>query len=457
MNLTTVPVDAAVLGILLGSLLVAQAALTLWFVARVRAGICDFRGRAASRAAAAEVPAEVVLCLRGRDPTLDHVLAALAGQSHRRWRLQVVVDSEADPAWDATRRALDRLAEAGTPSWGDVVVVPLAARGPRGSLKCASLRQALTSLAAETRVIAFVDADAVVHRDWLSTLVDECTRPAVGAVSGNRWYEPGADSVAGVVRVVWNAGAVAQMTAFGIPWGGSLAVRREAMENCGWLDVMESSLCEDTALAAPLAAAGWRYRYVPALTAVDEDDDVSLGPLTRWITRQLLTARLHHPLWPLVAAHGLGTSAALAAALAGLVAAAATARYTSLALIAGGLLAFQAGTFLMLLAIAAASRFAVAARDARIRPLTIARVCRWAAMLSLAQAVYAAATIRAIGARSVEWRGVVYAITRVGGRAGVVIADQAAGAKRFSPARPRLDVACRDLEEVPAISALPRP
>ena len=416
-----VPFDAAALGIALAALLVPQVTLTLWFVACVRARIRDFRRRGGDRAAAADVPAEVVLCLRGCDPTLDRVLAALAGQSHRRWRLQVVVDSEDDPAWAATHATLARLAEAGTPSWSGVVVAPLAARGPRGSLKCASLRQALTSLAAETSVVALVDADAVVHPDWLATLVDECTRPGVGAVSGNRWFDPGADSVAGVVRAVWNAGAVVQMTIYGIPWGGSLAVRRDAMEACGWLDVIETSLCEDTALAAPFAAAGWRYRYVPALTVVDEDDDVALGPLTRWIARQLLTARLHHPLWPIVAIHGLSTSVTLVAALVALAAAAATARHQSLALIAGILVAYQAANALMLLAIAAASRSAVAARDERSRPLTVARACWWAAMIPVTQAVYAAATVRALVARSVEWRGVVYEIRRVSGRAEVAV------------------------------------
>ncbi|MFM9059132.1 MAG: glycosyltransferase family 2 protein [Planctomycetaceae bacterium] len=421
MNLPAVPTDAAALAILLGALLVPQAALTLWFVACVRSRVRDFRGRAAARNAAAEVPAEAEHDLRGCDPTLDRVLAALAGQSHRRWRLQVVVDSTDDPAWPATRGILDRLAASGSPSWSGVVVAPLAARGPRGSLKCASLRQALTSLATETSVVALVDADAVVHPDWLVTLVDECTRPGIGAVSGNRWFDPCDDSIAGVVRAEWNAGAVVQMTTFGIPWGGSLAVRREAMEACGWLDVIESSLCEDTALAAPFAAAGWGYRYVPTLTVVDEDDDVALGPLTRWIARQLLTARLHHPLWPLVAAHGLTTSLALATALAGLVAAAATARHHSLVLIAAALLGYEVVNVVMLLAIEAASRSAVAARDERARPLSVARVCWWATMIPVTQIVYAAATIRALVARSVEWRGVTYEIRRVSGRAEVAV------------------------------------
>lgn len=421
MNLPAVPTDAAALAILLGALLVPQVAITLWFVACVRSRVRDYRGRAAARAAAANVPAEVVLCLRGCDPTLDRVLAALAGQSHQRWRLQVVVDSTDDPAWPATHGIIDRLAASGSPSWSGVVVAPLADRGTRGSLKCASLRQALTSLATETSVVALVDADAVVHPDWLATLVDECTRPGVGAVSGNRWFDPCDDSVAGVVRAEWNAGAVVQMTTFGIPWGGSLAVRREAMEACGWLDVIESSLCEDTALAGPIAAAGWGYRYVPALTVVDEDDEVAIGPLTRWIARQLLTARLHHPLWPLVAAHGLSTSVALGASLAGLTAAAATARHHSLVLIGAALLGYEAVNVLMLLAIAAASRSAVTARDERTRPLTIARACWWAALIPMTQIVYAAATIRALVARSVEWRGVIYEIRTDSGRSEVAV------------------------------------
>lgn len=402
---------------LLAALIGPQVALTAWFAWHLQrrsggAVLADAR-----RPESAHVPAEVVLCLRGADAQLPDVFRCLARQTHADWRLRVIVDSEADPAWRVAHELVDSLAAVA--SWQDAVIEPLAARPDTGSLKCASLRQALLSLAPRTRVVALIDADAVPHADWLVSMVDECQRDGVGAVSGNRWYEPVADSLAGTVRRLWNAGAIVQMAAFGIPWGGALAVRREAIEASGWTDVMRASLCEDTALAAPLARAGWRHRFVPALIAVSDDDGIDTWPLTRWISRQLLTARLHHPFWPLVAVHGLATSAALVAAVVVALLAAARGRPQAAAAVLVALALYEAVCVALVLVIERAVAAAVVPAGRTLRPVSPGGVLWQAAILPVTQGVYAVATLMALAARSVEWRGVVYDIGRRAGRAEV--------------------------------------
>jgi hypothetical protein len=403
------------------ALVVPQVVLTLWFAWIVRARTRAFVARNGLRHESAAVPAEVILCLRGCDATLDEVFAALARQSHRDWRLRVVVDAETDPAWEVAHAAVSRLTATARPTWKNAVIEPLATRPTRGSLKCASLRQALRAVAPDTQVVALVDADSVVHADWLLTMVDECLRPGVGAVSGNRWYDPDRDTPAGVVRAIWNAGAIVQMTTFGIPWGGSLAVRREAMDACGWLGVIEAALCEDTSLAEPLAGAGWAYRYVPALTAIDRDDDIALAPLTRWISRQLLTARLHHRSWPLVATHGIATSLALVAAVVGFIAAILAADPPLARACGGALLAYEGVNIGLLAIITASVRAAVAVTGRDVRPPGPGRALWWAAIIPATQCVYAVAMASALVCRSVEWRGVVYAIRWQEGSAEVLV------------------------------------
>lgn len=412
--MTGFPADAAavVLAVLLLGLLVPQVVLTIWFVWAVGRKSAAFCRRTDSRVAAADVPADVVLCLRGCDPTLEQVIEALGRQRHGDWRLRLIVDAADDPAWDVAHAAVARLHAAGAASWSACIIEPLAERPVTGSLKCASLRQAIGALDDRTQVVALIDADSVVHEEWLPSLVDACMQPGVGAVSGNRWYVPDRDSLPGTVRAIWNAGAIVQMSAFGIPWGGSLAIRREAVHDCGWLEIIRTTLCEDTALAAPLAKAGWRYEFVPPLIAVDEDDDISLEPLTRWISRQLLTARLHHPGWPLVAIHGVTTSVALVAAVAACGLAAVSARWQPLAIVGGGLGLYEAGSMLLLLAIDRTVLSAVAAVGRRFRPLDVRRTVWWCAMLPVTQCVYAVATFAALRARVIEWRGIFYEIRR---------------------------------------------
>lgn len=398
-----------VVGAVFAVLVVPQVVLTLWFVWIVRQRTLECLSRSDTRHRSATVPAEVILCLRGCDPTLDNVFAALASQSHEAWRLRVVVDSEDDPAWQVAQAAVARREATGA-SWRESVIEPLCNWPDHGSLKCASLRQALRSLATDTRVVALIDADSVVHRDWLLTMVDECLQPGVGAVSGNRWYDPDHDSSAAVVRAIWNAGAIVQMTTFGIPWGGSLAVRREAIDDCRWANVIETTLCEDTALAAPLAEAGWGYRFVPALLAIDRDHDIAFGPLTRWITRQLLTARLHHPAWPLVAIHGITTSLALVTAATGVAYGWLTARDDAVSIFGMAFLIYELANVGLLILIAEAARTAVHDRPAAIRPLTPRRCLRWLALIPVTQSVYALAIARSLTAHLIEWRGIRYAI-----------------------------------------------
>jgi len=416
--MTMVTSFAVTLTVLLAVMLLPQAALAAWFVCAVRERTRDFLIRDAQRRQAALVPAEVVLCLRGCDATLAEVFAALSRQSHRCWRLRVVVDSVDDPAWHAAHQAVSQHVADAAASWHGHVVESLASRPVAGSLKCASLRQALRALAPDTRVVAVIDADAVVHADWLVTLVDECLRPGVGAVSGNRWYCPHRDAPAAIVRALWNAGAIVQMAAFGIPWGGSLAVRREALEASGWIDVIESTLCEDTALARPLARAGWAYRYLPALTAIDRDDDVAFGPLTRWIARQLITARLHHPAWPLVAVHGIATSLLLAVTAVVAPLAWACADPGAAAALSAAFITYEVVNLMLAAWIATAIGSAtVGAVGAGETPAATGqppahwsggRLLWWAALVPATQCVYAAAMVWALLARTVEWRGVIY-------------------------------------------------
>jgi hypothetical protein len=383
-----------------------QLVLTLAFALVVRRRLGRRPGLAQPAPAA-----EVVLCLRGADPSLPAALAALAGQTYPGpWRLLVVVDSRQDPAWPLAQHTIARLEGAGQSGWQSARLTPLAARPELGSLKSASLRQAFGELDGATELVALVDADAVVAPGWLEALAAGCCQDGVGAVSGNRWYAPAQGSGAGMVRVIWNGGALVLMTLLGIPWGGSLAVRREVIEPSGWREVLATSLCEDTALAAPLACSGWRYQFRPELIALDRDDSIGLRPLRRWISRQLLTARLHHPAWPLVALHGLGTWLLLLAVLAALLVALGLGLWTAAAGLLAALVAYELGCVALLLLIESVASRSLRPLGGQLPQPDFARARQLLRWLPLAQWVYGLATLRASFARRVEWRGVHYEV-----------------------------------------------
>jgi len=186
-----------------------------------------------------------------------------------------------------------------------------------------------------------------------------------------------------------------------IPWGGSLVIRRCVIETSGWLEVLRSSLCEDTALLTPLRRSGWRFRFMPSLLAVDRDDGISLRSLLRWLERQLLMARLHHPSWPLVMLHGLGTLALLVVPVLGVVSLALAGHGFGALQLLMALVLYELGCGLLLMGIQAAVASAIPLE----RQLPLGLWLRW---LPLAQLVYGVAALRASWARQVEWSGVTY-------------------------------------------------
>ena len=387
---------------LLAATLLLQALLSAWFARLVGRRLATPQPDSPCPAA------EVLLCVRGLDPSLPGCLAALGAQRYGGpWRLLVVVDHPQDPAWQAVHRAITQLEAAGQAGWCGARVMALAPQPAAGSRKSAALHQALGELNAATALVALVDADAVVGPHWLRTLAGACGRPGVGAAGGNRWYLPQRRSGPGMVRAIWNGGALVLMTLLAIPWGGSLAVRRDLVEASGWRQRLQTSLCEDTALTTPLRRAGARFRFEPALLAVDRDDSLPLAPLIRWIGRQLLTARLHHPAWPLVALHGLGTSLVLLVAVGLWAISLVQGHARDSVLLALGLLLYELGCGLILLGIQRAVAAAIQP-DQRL-PLRL-----WLRWLPVAQLSYGLATLWALGARQVEWRGVHYRVRRGG-------------------------------------------
>lgn len=330
---------------------------------------------------------EVVLCLRGADASLPRLLEVLAQQTYPApWRLQVVVDHAEDPAW----RWLQPWRDAEGCNWTELRCQNLQQRPSRGSLKCASLRQAFAALHPSSELVVLLDADIHFAQDGLERCARACLQPGVGAISGNRWFSPSAPGL-GVpdwsswTRAVWNAGAVVLMTLWQIPWGGILCVRRAVVDAGDWTALLNRGLCEDTGLLAPLRRLGLAYHFEPSLLMVDPEPAQALLPLGRWITRQLLTARLHHPAWGWVALHGLGSTLVLLLAL--------------LQGAWGAALAYEMGCVGLLVWI-----------ERLVQPGRRSNWLGWCLGLLPGQVVDGVATVMAQLSRRVEWRGVEYAV-----------------------------------------------
>ncbi|MFM8434841.1 MAG: glycosyltransferase [Planctomycetia bacterium] len=387
------------------------------------ARICRHAPGTPADGAACLSPARMILCLRGSDPFLGDTIRAAVTQDHPDYELRVIVDSQADPAWADVEAAL-----AAAQPRCRVVVEPLARRPATSSLKCASLLQGLRDAERNTAMVAFLDADVVPPPTWLRSLGTALAADGCGVATGNRWYAPPSDDLGSWTRAGWNAGALVQMVCFGIPWGGTLAIESGLLASAGLREKWAAAFCEDTLLTAALAGTGRRVAFLPALIAVNREQ-VTFGALLPWITRQLLTARLYHPAWPVVAVFGLSAPLAVAAP--------AVAPWLAIAhgdAVACGGLAAALGAFLaslpaLFLWIERIVRRAVPGRW----PAAPARLTDAIRGTFAAQAVYGGAILEALTLTSTRWRGVTYAI---GGPWDIrVVADDDPPAAAPQPAR----------------------
>jgi cellulose synthase/poly-beta-1,6-N-acetylglucosamine synthase-like glycosyltransferase len=232
----------------------------------------------------------VILCLRGADPFLPNCLQALLNQNYPNYDIKIIIDSQDDLAG---KIAADTISKNGA---SNVQISPLKVERYNCSLKCSSLIQAVSDLDDSYEVVAFVDADAVVHPNWLRELVSPLFHPKIGATTGNRWYLPTGKYWGSLVRYLWNVSAVVQMYHYKIPWGGTLAMKTEVIRQTELLDKWGQAYGEDTMIRSVLAKHGMQVKFVPSLLILNSEE-CDLPRLFGWLKRQLLASRLYHPWW----------------------------------------------------------------------------------------------------------------------------------------------------------------
>ena len=358
-------------------------------------------GRPPRRVADPDLPeVMLVLSLRGADAALGDCLQAVCQQDYPRYRVKIIVDSRGDPSWEIVERALR-----GLPA-SHVEVRLLEKARETCSLKCSALLQATDALGESVDVVAFVDADVVPHRGWLRELVAPLSDPRVGAATGNRWYAPRVGQWGSLVRSVWNVGVVANMFFWGIPWGGTLAVRADVLRRSRLRELWAQAGCDDVPLKRVLGGLRLKLVFVPELLLVDRGE-CSLQACLRFVARQFLWVRLYHPLcwWTCAAAHLLQLGCYGAApVLCGM--AAWAGRWAAARWLAGALAFNLLVSFGLVFSLSRYARRVMARQGERFAENWL----RMALALPLTQVFAAAAFLWSLFARHIEWRGIRYQI-----------------------------------------------
>ncbi len=348
--------------------------------------------------------AAIIICLRGADPFTKDCIRGAVTQDYPDFQVKIIVDHALDPAMEVVKETLAEVADV-----SHVEVECLKAPLPSCSLKCSSLIQAEANLPEDVEVVALLDADATPHATWLRELTAPLADAETAAVTGHRWFMPSCPSVAAAVRYYWNCAAIIQMHLLSVAWGGSLAIRRSTIRQLELPKRWSKAFCEDTMLLQMLRTRGLKLQFAPPVMMINRESCDLTGYFS-WVCRQLLTARLYHPGWPLVVLHGL---------LVPVVPLAAAVLFLYFTLVHAWMLAaftvavtvcYFAGLFSILGAMEYCVRMQMARRGEMARWLTPRAWLSLLLAIPVIQVLYPLALAGAMMMRRVTWRGVCYEI-----------------------------------------------
>ncbi|WP_193198697.1 glycosyltransferase [Nostoc sp. MG11] len=345
----------------------------------------------------------VILCLRGADPFLPNCLRSLLKQNYPNYDLKLIVDSHEDPAW---KIASNTITEQGATN---VQISPLRIVRNNCSLKCSSLVQAVRELDDSYKVVALVDADTIVHPNWLRELVSPLADAKVGATTGNRWYVPTGKHWGSLVRYIGNVSTVVQMFLFQIPWGGTLAVKTEVLHQTGLLDKWAQALGEDLMIHKALKKQGLQVKFVPSLLIVNREES-DLPSLLDHLKRLMVCSRLYHPQWLALVSEAVSSILFPTTVIVLFLESLLETQWETAALLFQSYSIYTIGLLLLMLIVERGIQQVIRLNDQPMTELSAVTIIKMLIGIPLTQWVYGLALVSSLWISTVTWRGVSYRV-----------------------------------------------
>ncbi|MBW4685481.1 MAG: glycosyltransferase family 2 protein [Komarekiella atlantica HA4396-MV6] len=345
----------------------------------------------------------VILCLRGADPFLPNCLRSLLKQNYPNYDLKLIVDSHEDPAW---KIASNTITEQGATN---VQISPLRIVRNNCSLKCSSLVQAVRELDDSYKVVALVDADTIVHPNWLRELVSPLADAKVGATTGNRWYVPTGKHWGSLVRYIGNVSTVVQMFLFQIPWGGTLAVKTEVLHKTGLLDKWAQALGEDLMIHKALKKQGLQVKFVPSLLIVNREES-DLPSLLDHLKRLMVYSRLYHPQWLALVSEAISSILFPTTVIVLFLESLLETQWETAALLFQSYSIYTIGLLLLMLIVEYGVQQVIRLNEQPMTELSATTIIKMLIGIPLTQWVYGLALVSSLWISTVTWRGVSYRV-----------------------------------------------
>lgn len=243
--------------------------------------------------------AALIVPFKGVEPALKANLHGLFTQNYPDYRLLLVVEDEADPAYRLLSEAIENHPER------KAQIITAGVAGPNEGQKVHNLIAAVQQLQSEDageEVWVFADSDAVPGRQWLGELVGPLCQERTAVTTGFRWLVPEPPPGQTVtpffakIASVLNSSTTGfiRRDAFTHAWGGSMAMRAETAKQGDLLGKWRGAISDDYQVTRMCRDMGRRVYFVPECL-VTSPVDYDLAGLCDFAYRQYVITRIHAP------------------------------------------------------------------------------------------------------------------------------------------------------------------
>jgi len=158
------------------------------------------------------------------------------------------------------------------------------------SQKVQNLITAIATLSDDVEVIAFVDADVTIQKDWLTLLVEPLQDKNIGATVGARFYFPHTPNAPSLVESIWVNLQISLQGDHSLTmvWGGSNAIRREFLKEGNILQRWQNAAIEDLNLTHAVRDCKLKVHFVPDCIAITHVENRTWKQIFEFTNRQLI-------------------------------------------------------------------------------------------------------------------------------------------------------------------------
>lgn len=223
------------------------------------------------------------------DQTSENVKRLLNQDYAGEYEVFLVTHAKGESGYDESYPHLLEIAE-GHPNAHTLLAPNIVDNSLPRSQKVQNLMTAIAAFSADVEIIAFVDADATIERDWLRLLVQPLQDENVGATVGARFYFPHTLNTASLVEAVWINFQIALQGdhPLAMVWGGSNAIRREAFDQGRVLQRWENATIEDHNLTHTVRDLKRKIHFVPDCIAVTHTEKRTWKQIIEFTNRQIV-------------------------------------------------------------------------------------------------------------------------------------------------------------------------